>query len=103
MKIAVIKTGGKQYIVKEGDKLRLEKIDAKEGDEVRFSEVLLVSDDKGVKIGTPFISDAKVTGKALKQGRAKKVIVFHYHNKTRYKKKAGHRQPYTEVEIKEIR
>jgi len=99
MKIAVIKTGGKQYIVKEGDKLRLEKIDAKEGDEIRFSEVLLVGDEKDIKIGSPFVSDAKVTGKALKQGRAKKIIVFHYHSKTRYKKKAGHRQPYTEVEI----
>ncbi|OGD30818.1 50S ribosomal protein L21 [Candidatus Azambacteria bacterium RIFCSPHIGHO2_01_FULL_44_55] len=103
MKIAVIKTGGKQYIVKEGDKLRLEKIDAKEGDEIRFSEVLLVGDEKDIKIGSPFVSDAKVTGKALKQGRAKKIIVFHYHSKTRYKKKAGHRQPYTEVEITEIK
>ena len=102
MKIAVIKTGGKQYIVKEGDKLRLEKIDAKEGGELQFSEVLLVGDDKDIKIGVPLVSDAKVTGKILKQGRAKKIIVFHYHSKTRYKKKAGHRQPYTEVEIVKI-
>lgn len=101
MKLAVIKTGGKQYVIREGDKLKLEKIIAKEGDSVEFDEVLLVV-DKEVKIGTPLVEGAKVSAKVLKQGRSKKVIVFHYHSKTRYKKKAGHRQRFTEVEISKI-
>jgi len=102
MKLAVIKTGGKQYVIKEGDKLKLEKIIAKEGDSVEFDEVLLMV-DKGVKIGAPLVENAKVSAKVLKQGRFKKVVVFHYHSKTRYKKKAGHRQHFTEVEIVEIK
>ena len=102
MTYAVIKTGGKQYLVKEGDKLRVEKINALEGEEVLFDKVLLVS-GKDVKIGTPFLEDAKVSAKVLKNGRAKKIIIFHYHSKTRYKKKAGHRQPFTEVEILKIK
>lgn len=114
-KIAVIKTGGKQYLVKEGNKVKLEKLNAKEGEEIfangefisgrKFSlgKILLVADDKGVKIGNPFVNDAEVTAKILKQGRNKKVIIFRYHSKTRYKKKAGHRQHFTEVEIIEIR
>ncbi|MEK7178506.1 MAG: 50S ribosomal protein L21 [Patescibacteria group bacterium] len=102
MKLAVIKTGGKQYVIREGDKLKLEKIIAKEGDSVEFDEVLLVV-DKEVKIGAPLVEGAKVSAKVLKQGRSKKVIVFHYHSKTRYKKKAGHRQRFTEVEISEIK
>lgn len=102
MKLAIIKTGGKQYLVKEGDRLKIEKIDAKEGEEVKFDKVLLVF-DKDVKIGTPFLEDTKVSAKVLKNGRAKKIIIFHYHSKTRYKKKAGHRQPFTEIEIKEIK
>ena len=102
MKLAVIKTGGKQYVIREGDKLKLEKIIAKEGDSVEFDEVLLVV-DKEVKIGAPLVEGAKVSAKILKQGRSKKVIVFHYHSKTRYKKKAGHRQRFTEVEISEIK
>ncbi|MDP2946148.1 MAG: 50S ribosomal protein L21 [bacterium] len=102
MKLAVIKTGGKQYVIRGGDKLKLEKIIAKEGDSVEFDEVLLVV-DKEVKIGAPLVEGAKVSAKVLKQGRSKKVIVFHYHSKTRYKKKAGHRQRFTEVEISEIK
>ena len=102
MKLAVIKTGGKQYLIKEGDKLKLEKVIAKEGDSVEFDEVLLVV-DKGVKIGAPLVEGAKISAKVLKQGRSKKVIVFHYHSKTRYKKKAGHRQHFTEVEITGIK
>ena len=80
----------------------MEKIIAKEGDSVEFDEVLLVV-DKEVKIGAPLVEGAKVSAKVLKQGRSKKVIVFHYHSKTRYKKKAGHRQRFTEVEISEIK
>ena len=95
---AVIKHGGKQYLVKERDKIRVEKINAPEGEEVLFDKVLLVS-GKDVKIGTPFLEDAKVSAKVLKNGRTKKIIIFHYHSKTRYKKKGGHRQPFSEVEI----
>lgn len=102
VKLAVIKTGGKQYAVKEGDKIRVEKLNAKEGEEFEFSDVLLVADN-GVKIGAPNVENAKVTAKILKQERGKKVIIFHYHSKTRYKKKAGHRQYFTEAEILEIK
>ena len=101
MKLAVIKTGGKQYLVKEGDKLKLGKISAKEGDNVEFDQVFLIA-DKEVKIGTPLVEEAKVSARVLKQGRSKKVVIFHYHSKTRYKKKAGHRQHFTEVEILKI-
>ena len=103
MKLAVIKTGGKQYVVKEGDKLKVEKIDTQEGDNFNFDNVLLVAGDKETKIGSPIVEGAKVEAKVLKQGRSKKVIVFHYHSKTRYKKKAGHRQTFTEVEILKIK
>lgn len=102
MKLAVIKTGGKQYLVREGDKLQIEKLIANEGDVINFDNVLLIYDND-VKIGAPNIENVKITAKVLKQGRGKKVIVFHYHSKTRYKKKAGHRQPFTEVEILEIK
>lgn len=102
MKFAVIKTGGKQYLVKEGDKLKIGKISANEGDNLEFDKVLLIA-DKEVKIGAPLVEGAKVSAKVLKQGRSKKIIVFHYHSKTRYKKKAGHRQHFTEVEIMGIK
>ncbi len=102
MKFAVIKTGGKQYIVKEGDKLKIGKIDTAEGDNVEFGEVLLIA-GKDVKIGMPSVEGAKVLGKVLKQGRSKKIVVFHYHSKTRYRKKAGHRQHFTEIEISSIK
>lgn len=101
MKLAVIKTGGKQHLVEEGNKLKISKIVANEGDNIEFDEVLLVS-DKETKIGAPLVEGAKVSAKVLKQGRTKKIIVFHYHSKTRYKKKAGHRQHFTEVEISKI-
>jgi len=102
MKFAVIKTGGKQYLVKEGDKLKVEKIDAKENGEFDFNEVLLMADGNNIKIGSPLVEGMKVSAKVLKQGRSKKVIVFHYHSKTRYQKKAGHRQHFTEVQILKI-
>lgn len=88
--------------MKEGDRLKIEKIVAKEGDAFDFDDILLVA-DKEVNIGAPLVRGAKVTAKVLKQGRSRKVIIFHYHSKTRYKKKAGHRQHYTEVEITGIK
>lgn len=101
--LAVIKTGGKQYIVKPGDKLNIEKLDIAEGKEVTFSEVLLCDNDKKVEIGNPLIKDAKVTAKVLEQGKADKVIAFKYKSKKRYARKVGHRQPFTKVEIIEIK
>ena len=102
MTLAVIKTGGKQYIVEPGTKLKIEKLDAKEEKEIKFSEVLLLEKNKKLEIGTPFIKGVKVIGKVLKQGKDKKVIIFKYKAKKRYRKKTGHRQLFTEVEILKI-
>ena len=99
MALAVIKTGGKQYIVSPGDKIKIEKLDIENGNSIEFPEVLLLERDNEVTIGTPFIEKAKLIGKVLEQGKAEKVIVFKYKPKTRYRKKKGHRQPFTEVEI----
>ena len=100
--IAVIKTGGKQYIVWPGQKIEVEKINKKEGGEVTFSDVLLLEKNKKIEIGSPFIAGVEVVGKVLKQGKKRKVIVFKYKPKTRYKLKRGHRQPFTLIEIKQI-
>ena len=99
---AVIKTGGKQYKVAEGQKLRIEKLKAEEGSEVVFDDVLMVASDTDLKVGTPKVEGVKVSAKIAKQARARKIIVFKYRAKKRYKKKAGHRQHFTEVEIKKI-
>lgn len=97
--IAIIKTGGKQYKVKKGDKLKVEKLNKKEGSEITLNEVLLISEAKKTEIGQPKVKNAKVTAKILRQGKAKKIEVIKYKNKTRYRKKIGHRQNYTELEI----
>ena len=100
---AVIRTGGKQYLVSPGDKIKIEKLDVEEKKEIVFDEVLLVvSDKKSVKIGDPLVKGAKVKANIIKQDKAKKVIIFKYKPKKRYQKKKGHRQPYTEVEILKI-
>ncbi|WGI36312.1 50S ribosomal protein L21 [Mesomycoplasma lagogenitalium] len=96
---AVIKTGGKQLIVKQGDTIFIEKIDAKEGEKVSFSEVLVV--DK--KVGTPFVKGAVVEGIVEKQGKAKKIVVYRHNAKSTHKRKLGHRQPYTRVKITELK
>ncbi|NMW85577.1 50S ribosomal protein L21 [Peptoniphilus sp. AGMB00490] len=98
---AIIETGGKQYVVEAGDKIKVEKLDAKEGDNVTFDKVLFVSGDEP-KIGAPFVDGAKVEGKVLAQGKNKKVIVYKYKSKKNERKKNGHRQPYTLVEISGI-
>ena len=103
MLFAIIKTGGKQYKVSSGQKLKVEKLDAKEGDSFVFGEVLLTADGDSVKVGDPLVSGAKVEAKVIKQGRDAKKIVFRFHNKTRYRKKKGHRQPFTEVEVTSIK
>ena len=97
--IAIIKTGGKQYKVKKGDRLKVEKLPKKEGSEITLNEVLLVADAKKTTLGRPKVKNAKVTAKVLKQGKAKKVEVIKYKNKIRYRRKIGHRQNFTELEI----
>jgi large subunit ribosomal protein L21 len=102
--IAVIKTGAKQYQIQEKTRLRIEKLNASEGDEYIFDKVLLISDDNAgnVVLGEPFIDGAKVTARVVKNGKRKKILVSKYKNKTRYKKTFGHRQEFTEVEILKI-
>lgn len=104
MSFAIIKTGGKQYKVVEGGKVLIEKLDHRVGEEFDFDEVLLIGNAKpeNAKIGTPLVEGARVHARVLDHGRAAKKIVFKYHNKTRYKKKKGHRQPFTKVEILKI-
>ena len=97
--LAVIKTGGKQYIVSPGDKLKVEKLDKKLGEEFSFSDVLLVEKSKKIEIGSPLVKDVKVEAKVLSHGRGDKIIVFKYKAKKRESRKIGHRQPYTEIEI----
>lgn len=99
---AIIKTGGKQYRVEEGQIIKVEKLDAEAGSNVEFSEVLMVSSDNDMKVGSPLVDGAKVTGKVLEQGKDKKVLVFKYKPKKRYRVKTGHRQPYTKVLVEKI-
>jgi large subunit ribosomal protein L21 len=95
---AIIRTGGKQYRVAQGDKLRIEKLPGDVGQDVTFDEVLLVGGDK-ITVGKPLVQGAKVAGKILAQDRAKKVIVFKMRRRKNYRRKNGHRQAYTEVQI----
>ncbi|BEU87389.1 50S ribosomal protein L21 [Selenomonas sp. TAMA-11512] len=99
---AVIKTGGKQYRVQEGDVLFVEKLAAEAGETVVFDEVLTVADGDNVKIGTPVVAGAKVSAKVEAQGKAKKILVFKYKAKANYRRRQGHRQPYTKVTIEKI-
>ena len=98
---AIIKTGGKQYCVEEGKVISIEKLDVEEGAEVTFDEVLLVSGDD-VKIGQPNVAGAKVTGKVLEQGKERKIRIFKYKAKSNYRRRQGHRQPFTKVKIEKI-
>ena len=99
---AVIETGGKQYRVQEGDVLFVEKIDAEEGQVIDFDKVLVLSKEGDLTVGKPFIEGAKVEGSVLEQGKSKKIVVFKYKAKKNYRKKQGHRQPYTKVKIEKI-
>ena len=99
---AVIVTGGKQYTVAEGDIIFVEKLNAEEATTVNFEQVLAVLDGENTKIGTPVVEGAKVEAKVVKNGKAKKITVFKYKAKKNEKKKIGHRQPYTKVEITKI-
>ena len=99
---AVIQTGGKQYKVIEQDIIFVEKLDANEGDEIVFDSVMALSNDNGFKAGTPTVEGAKVTAKVLKNGKGKKIHILKYKSKKNEKKKIGHRQPYTKVQITKI-
>lgn len=100
-KYVVLETGGKQYIVKEGDELKIEKLNT-EDKRVVFDKVLLGVNDGEVKVGTPYLADARVEAQVLETKKDKKKIVFRYHSKTRYRKLKGHRQYYTKVLIEKI-
>ena len=95
---AIIETGGKQYTVTEGSEIFIEKVEGKEKDKVTFDKVLMLED----KVGTPYVSGAKVTGEIVKQGKQKKIVIFKYRQKTNFHKTQGHRQPYTKVKITSI-
>ena len=99
---AIIKTGGKQYRVAEGDEIYVEKLAANEGDEVAFDQVLTIVNDDDVKVGKPFVEGDKVTAKVEAQGKAKKILVFKYKAKSNYRRRQGHRQPFTKVVIEKI-
>ena len=99
---AIIKTGGKQYKVAEGHVIMVEKLSAAEGEAVVFDEVLTVVNDGDVKVGKPVVEGAKVTGKVEAQGKDKKILVFKYKAKSNYRKRQGHRQPFTKVVIEKI-
>ena len=99
---AIIKTGGKQYRVQEGDNIFVEKLDADVDSNVVFDQVLAVVNDGDVKVGAPVVEGAKVTAKVLAQGKENKILVFKYKAKSNYRRRQGHRQPFTKVSIEKI-
>jgi len=99
---AIVQTGGKQYRVETGDTIRVESLPVHTGELIDVGEVLAVSQDGDITIGTPTVEGAKVRAQVLSQGRDKKIVVFKYKNKTRYRRKTGHRQTYTEIKITDI-
>ena len=99
---AIIESCGKQYKVAEGDVVFFEKLDTEEGKKVTFDKVILVSDDKKVEVGAPYVKGVKVEGKVVEHGKGKKIIVYKYKAKKNYRRTQGHRQPFTKVEITKI-
>lgn len=99
---AVIKTGGKQYKVAEGDEIIIEKLNVEEGATVTFDEVFAIVDGEEVKIGQPKVDGAKVTASVVKNGKGPKIRIFKYKHKTNYRRRMGHRQPFTKVKIEKI-
>jgi large subunit ribosomal protein L21 len=99
---ALIETGGKQYRVEKDSVITIEKLPVAEGETVTFDKVLLVGKDGETVVGTPYVANAKVTGKVVKHGRGEKIVVFKYKPKKNYKRKKGHRQPFTQVVIESI-
>ena len=102
MTFAIIQTGGKQYKISPGQKIKISKVEAENEAVLNFDKVLLVADGENLKIGAPYVEGVKVEAKILKQGRERKKIVFRYRQKTRETKKKGHRQHFTEVQINKI-
>lgn len=102
MTYAIVETGGKQYRVQAGDTIRVEKLIAGEGETVVLDKVIALSKDGAMTVGAPYVANAKVTAKVKVQGKAPKLIIFKYHNKTQYRRKTGHRQPFTAVTIESI-
>ncbi len=100
---AIIKTGGKQYKVEEGQIVKVEKLPVDEEENVEFDEVLAVSEDGESNFGKPYLEDVTVTGKVIEQGKNKKITVYKFKPKRRYRKKMGHRQPYSKVLIESIK
>ena len=100
---AIIESCGKQYKVQEGDVVFFEKLDVEEGKKVTFDNVVLMSDGKDVKVGTPYVKGCKVEGTVVAQGKGEKIIVYRYKAKKNHRRTQGHRQPYTKVEIKSIK
>lgn len=99
---AIIESCGKQYKVSEGDVVFFEKLDTEVGKKVTFKEVVLVSDDKKVEVGAPYVKGAKVEGKVVEHGKGKKILVYKYKAKKNYRRTQGHRQPYTKVQITKV-
>ncbi len=99
---AIVQTGGKQYRVETGDTIRVESLPVHTGEVIEVGDVLAVSQDGDITIGTPTVEGAKVRAQVVSQGRDKKIVVFKYKNKTRYRRKTGHRQMYTEIKITDI-
>lgn len=102
MSFSIIETGSKQYKVAEGKKIKVEKLEGEEGATVIFDKVLLAANGDAVEVGAPYLAGKTVEGKIVQQARAKKLIVFKYHSKTRQRKKKGHRQHFTEVQITKL-
>ncbi len=100
---AVIESGGKQHRVTEGEILQLEKLDAAAGDKVKFDKILMVGEGESVKVGTPYVEGGQVEAEVLKQGRGSKVNVIKFNRRKNYRRKQGHRQPFTEVKITGIK
>ena len=99
---AIIETGGKQYKVEAGDVIYIEKLDVEADADITFDKVIAIGGDDGIKVGAPYVEGASVSAKAVKNGKAKKIVVFTYKPKKNAKRKMGHRQPYTKVEISAI-
>ncbi|NLA76598.1 MAG: 50S ribosomal protein L21 [Clostridiales bacterium] len=99
---AIIETGGKQYKVEAGDTVFIEKLEVEQDSTITFDKVVAIGTDDGINVGAPYVKGATVTAKAIKNGKAKKIVVFTYKSKKNEKRKMGHRQPYTKVEISAI-
>ncbi len=99
---AIIETGGKQYRVQEGDVVKVEKLEIADGEKVKFDKVLLVADEGRLNVGKPYVDGAIVEAVVEKQGKEKKIIIFKYKSKKDYRKRQGHRQPYTQIKIEKI-